>query len=86
MNAHVSPTSAINWNSVFRFVFRFAWALVVLAFKLALIAFSFIIKLLTAGGNEGSRDTTHYHEGDEEPIYKFGSESKYNLYKNDTRF
>lgn len=58
MSTQTTAAIAINWKKALRVTFRFALAIVVLGFKLALIAFSFIVGLLTAGGNdEKSKDS-----------------------------
>lgn len=57
MNTQIAPI-AINWRKVLRVTFRFALAIAVLAFKLALIALSFLVGLLTGGdGDKESKDS-----------------------------
>ncbi len=84
MNTQSATAKAINWNKVLRVTFRFALAISVLAFKLVLIALSFIVGLLTSG-----ESTDHNREDsseDDDVMYKFGSESKYEVFKNHTRY
>lgn len=87
MNTQAANAKAFNWNRVLRVTFRFAWAVTVLAFKLVLIALSFVIGMLTSG--KDTDDECGSSSGcvdDENVMYKFGSESKYEVYKNHTRF
>lgn len=55
MSTQTAAPIAINWNKVLRVTFRFTLAVSILAFKLALIALSFIIGLITAGGDSGHK-------------------------------
>lgn len=86
MNAQAvtAKPKAINWNKVFRVTFRFALAVSVFAFKLALIALAFIVGLLTSG--EGTDQNREDSSEDDDVMYKFGSESKYEVFKNHTRY
>lgn len=83
MNTQTATAKAIDWSKLLRFLLRFAWATAVFIFRLVLIAFSVIITLITS-----RRD--HQQEDDEvaetEVKYKFSSASKYDVYKNQTRF
>lgn len=87
MNTQAATIKASNWNKILRVMFRFAWAVAVLAFKLVLIAFSFVIGMLTSGKDEDTEDDRRSDstEGDD-VIYKFDHESKYDVYKNETHF
>lgn len=58
MNTQAATAKAMNWNKVLRVTFRFAWAVAVLAFKLVLIALSFIIGLIVSGKDEDKREDT----------------------------
>ena len=58
MNPQAATAKAINWNKVLRVTFRFALAISVLAFKLVLIALSFIIGLITTGGDNDEKKET----------------------------
>ena len=87
MNPQTATARAINWNKVLRVTFSFAWAVAVLAFKLVLIAFSFVIGMLTSGKDESTGDDRRSDSTeDDDVIHKFDHESKYGLYKNETRF
>jgi hypothetical protein len=58
MSTKTAEPIAINWNKVLRVTFRFAFAIAVLAFKLVLIALSFIIGLITAGGDSEDKKSS----------------------------
>lgn len=87
MNTQAATKKEINWNKILRVTFRFAWAVAVLSFKLVLIAFSFVIGMLTSGRDESTgEDRRSDSTEDDDVIHKFDHESKYGLYKNETRF
>jgi hypothetical protein len=90
MSARAAIAKAIDWHKVFRVTFRFVWAAIVFAFRLVLIAFSFIIGLIAAGDNDDKRDdedeSCRKRLENQDNIHKIDFESRSNLYKNDTRF
>jgi hypothetical protein len=74
MNTQAANTKAINWNRVSRVTFRFAWAVTVLAFKLVLIALSFVIGLFTS-----NKDEAEEHD-DSDVGFVDAFDAKYNKY------
>lgn len=79
MNPQTATAKAINWNNVLRVTFRFAWAVTVLALKLAFIALTFIVGLFTSGSyedNSRQRDEDERRQR-EDDNYQFMLDSEY---------
>lgn len=84
MNVKSHATSPTDWNKVLRVTFRIVSAFAVLGFKLAVIVVSMVVGIFFGGNKNEESENNCVDEDDVK--YKFGAESKYEVYKNHTRF
>jgi hypothetical protein len=84
MTPQTPTANTIDRHKLFCLSLRFAWAAIVLTFTLVLIAFSFIIGLITSRGND--------NQGDDEDDYiaRFGcadaADAEYNQYSHSDNY
>ena len=75
MNTHTTTAKTIDWNKVLRVTFRFAWALVVLLFKVTLIVGSAILGFFVAWLASGEEKTSSARKEERIPNGSFARES-----------
>lgn len=83
MNTETATAKTSGLPKLLSFALRFTWATAIFAVKLSLILFALVMRLLTSGRDDRSEDDDL---GESDVKYKFSSESKYEAYKNQTRF